>query len=737
MKLSVLSKISIGFIATITIVSITGAILVQIPLRQNVASRWVQHTHEVLLELETILSNMTDAETGQRGYLLTGDDRYLEPYHSAIAQIDTRLQQLKASIADNPEQQRRHELLERQIEAKLGLMAKTIALRSNEGFEPAVQIIFSGQGKQQMDAIRASISEMKQEENQLLERRIRDYRAIAQLTTQAFLILLLLSLALICVVYYLVNSDITSRKRAQRKNLQLLQQVQTERGLLETVLQQMPAGVIIAEAPSGKLILGNQQVEQIWRHSFLAVDNVEQYREYKSFHQDGRPYNPQELPLARSILTGEVVIEEEIDFLGGDGTRGTMLVSSAPIRNATGNVTAGVVTFSDISDRKQAEKELRRREAELRFLNEALPVGIFRLDPQGSCTYTNPRAGEICGFTFDEALGTGWRKFIHPDDVAPLWSQWLPAVAAHQEFSGEVRYLHPDGTVRFGRVKVAPIFSCSNAIGYVGTIEDITEIRAVEKMKNEFISVVSHELRTPLASIRGAIGLLSAGLLVDEPETAQEMLEIASLDTERLVRLVNDILDLERLESHKLTLIKRWCDAAALMRQSVESLQLVTEQNNVTLSFTLRSRQIYVDPDRIIQTLVNLLSNAIKFSSPGATVWLSADLGSRESGVGETEVRALGKLGEKTQLPITNYQSPTPELLFTVKDTGRGIPADKLATIFERFQQIDASDSRQKGGTGLGLAICRTIVQLHGGQIWAESVLGQGSAFCFTIPLVQ
>ena len=626
MKWSVLSKISIGFVALITTVSITGTILIQIPLRQSVATRWVQHTHEVLLELETILSNITNAETGQRGYLLTGDERYLEPYHSAMTQIDTRLQRLRTLIADNSSQQSRRELLERQIDARLGLIEQTIELRRKKGFQPAVQVIFSGWGKQQMDAIRASISEMEQEENELLEHRIQTARAIAQLTTQVFLILMLLSLTLICVVYYLVNSDLTFRK--------------------------------------------------------------------------------------------------------------------------------------------QAEKELRRREAELRVLNAALPVGVFKLDPQGNCTYTNPRVQEICGFTFDEALATGWQQFIHPDDKQQLWVKWQAAAIAQQEFSGEVRYLHRDGTVRFGRVKVAPIFADrSDAIGYVGTIEDITEIRAVEKIKNEFISVVSHELRTPLASIRGAVGLLSAGLLLDEPETAQEMLEIASFDTERLVRLVNDILDLERLESHKLTLTKQWCDAAILMRRAVESLQPIAEENNITLSLTPRSVQIHVDPDRIIQTLVNLLSNAVKFSPPGATVWLSAQLGSGEWRVGSGEKRAEGATTNsqftihnsqlihhilhptpytpssrttyhyQTPLPTPHSPLPTPYITFQVKDTGRGIPADKLGTIFERFQQVDASDSRQKGGTGLGLAICRTIAQLHGGQIWVESVLGQGSTFYFSIPI--
>jgi signal transduction histidine kinase len=223
-------------------------------------------------------------------------------------------------------------------------------------------------------------------------------------------------------------------------------------------------------------------------------------------------------------------------------------------------------------------------------------------------------------------------------------------------------------------------------------------------MKQEFISIVSHELRTPLASIRGSLGLLAAGVLTNKPETAQQMLQIAASDTERLVRLVNDILDLERLESNKVELIKQWCDAAALMRQSVETLQPLAEENQIALSFSSPEIQIWAERDRIVQTLVNLLSNAIKFSPPNSTVTLSAS-------------------------------SLADRVLFQVKDQGRGIPADKLETIFGRFQQVDASDSRQKGGTGLGLAICSSIVQQHGGRIWVESELGKGSTFYFTLPL--
>ena len=140
------------------------------------------------------------------------------------------------------------------------------------------------------------------------------------------------------------------------------------------------------------------------------------------------------------------------------------------------------------------------------------------------------------------------------------------------------------------------------------------------------------------------------------------------------------------------------------MQQAVEVLQSLAEENHITLFVSPLSVQIWADPDRIIQTLVNLLSNAIKFSLPESTVTLTA-------------------------------QTQVERILFQVQDQGRGIPADKLETIFGQFQQVDASDSRHKGGTGLGLAICRNIVQQHGGQIWVESVLGEGSTFYFTIPI--
>nr|MDZ7983048.1 PAS domain-containing protein [Aulosira sp. ZfuVER01] len=381
-------------------------------------------------------------------------------------------------------------------------------------------------------------------------------------------------------------------------------------------------------------------------------------------------------------------------------------IRGEPIFNNQGELIRIVGTTLDISDRKRVEEALRESETLFRTLSESAPIGIFRSDIHGINIYTNPRFQGICGLSIEESFGDRWMQFIHPDDLAIFLPQWRLLAANNQEFCTEVRYILPDSTLHFCRIKIVPILAGQNELmGYVGTIEDITESRIIEKMKNEFISIVSHELRTPLASIRGALGLLAAGVLKAQPETAQQMLEIAYNDTERLVRLVNDILDLEHLESNKFNLVKQWCDAATLIRRSVEAVNALANENNISLVMLLSSVQIWVDPDRIIQTLVNLIGNAIKFSPTNSTVAVSVEDGSDR-------------------------------VLFKVQDQGRGIPDNKLESIFGRFHQVDASDSRQKGGTGLGLAICRGIIQQHGGTIWAKSVLGEGSIFYFTIPKI-
>ena len=247
---------------------------------------------------------------------------------------------------------------------------------------------------------------------------------------------------------------------------------------------------------------------------------------------------------------------------------------------------------------------------------------------------------------------------------------------------------------------------------------ELKQRQAVEKLKDEFIGIVSHELRTPLTSMQGALGLLAMGLIDDDPAQMKQMIQIAASETERLVRMVNDILDLEKLAADSNSFEQEWCDAAALLQRSVEVMSSSAEAAGVRLELDCPPIQIWVTPDRIVQVFTNLLSNAIKFSAPG--------------GVVSIETKQIDESGSPSaQLVAT---SPSQQIRFAISDRGRGIPEHKLETIFDRFQQVDNSDARDKGGTGLGLAICQSIVLQHQGRIWVESIWGQGSTFFVTLP---
>ncbi len=316
----------------------------------------------------------------------------------------------------------------------------------------------------------------------------------------------------------------------------------------------------------------------------------------------------------------------------------------------------------------------------------------------------------------DDALSSASSRTLGTRNDAQLGLPGITEVTTTASGSHIIAFPHTSSTV----VPVAKVGAAAakdaaalelqegRAVGVVVAFTDISERNALDRMKDEFISTVSHELRTPLTSLRAALGLIAGGAITSRPEKVRQMMEIAIGNTDRLVRLVNDILDLERIGSGKAELHSVMCSMDELMRRTTSLLQASAQKSNVRFTIEANDVQVYADPDRILQTLTNLVSNAIKFSPQATTI--------------PSEVRLTA-----------HYVSPE-EALIEVKDQGRGIPEDKLQQIFERFKQVDASDSRAMGGTGLGLAICRSIITQHGGTIWATSRLGEGSVFHFTLP---
>jgi two-component system, OmpR family, sensor histidine kinase VicK len=371
----------------------------------------------------------------------------------------------------------------------------------------------------------------------------------------------------------------------------------------------------------------------------------------------------------------------------------------------------------DISEQVRAEGRLRTLTRQSDSILASVGDGIYGIDLDGKITFVNAAAMQMLGYKQDEMLGEVMHNLIHHTrvDGAPYDSADSPIRKSLTNFdtvrvSNEI-FWRKDGTsfpVEYvARPQIDSQSSDSDGLkplGVVVAFTDTTERRALDRMKDEFISTVSHELRTPLTSLRGALGLLAGGALVNRPEKTQQMLEIAISNSDRLVRLVNDILDLERISSGKAELHSTLCSAEDLLRRAAGVQQARAPRPNIRIFFAAHGVNVWADPDRILQTLNNLLSNAIKFSPAGSEVHLTA----RNLDDGEA--------------------------IIEVRDQGQGIPAEKLEHIFDRFQQGDASDSRAIGGTGLGLAICRSIINQHGGRIWATSVEGQGTTFHFTLP---
>ncbi len=365
-------------------------------------------------------------------------------------------------------------------------------------------------------------------------------------------------------------------------------------------------------------------------------------------------------------------------------------------------VTASLGQMLARSREQDRVEELHRTQE---ILLDTIEDGICATDRSGVTSLVNPAAGRLLGAMANELCGLELHDLLHGKMPGGCNGDCAlhRAIMRNLSAAAEITVFRRDGSSFPAEFSLTPILDQGRYSGSVLSFRDISQRFALDRMKDEFVSTVSHELRTPLTSIRGALGLLSAGLLGTVSDKAANLLRIALSNSDRLVRLINDILDLERIQSGREPLNFRPVQINEIVRQAIDGMQPVADAAGIHLIHDGNDAQAAADPDRLLQVITNLLSNAVKFSPQGSTV------------------------------AITLREDPH-GITLSVIDQGRGIPADKLDTIFDRFQQVDASDSRQKGGSGLGLAICRTIIRQHGGHIWAERNPVHGSTFRVTLP---
>jgi PAS domain S-box-containing protein len=561
---------------------------------------------------------------------------------------------------------------------------------------------------------------------------------------------------------YCIAEDVTEQRRHAREQQRWLEEQHTKSAQLEAVLRQMPAGVLIAEAPSGRLLMGNAQVEEILRHEFVPTASLEEYSHWSGLHPDGTPVEPPEWPLARAIANGETVTGEEILYRRGDGTRVWIRVSATPIRDAEDRIVAGVMVFHDVSREKRATENLR-------FLADISSLLQSSLDQDETLRQVAhlavPRFADWCVVDLIEAPGQAVRHEVahhdpareelmqallkgspanfeaehHPigrvlrtgeplliREVSPellesiaqdaehlriiqsleLRSAILVPLQARERTLGAITFATADSGRRYTEedLELATEVARRSAVA-IENAELYAAAAEADRAKADFLAVMSHELRTPLAAIMGYAELLQMGIPTTIPRSALKQVERIDAAARHQLQLIEEILTFSRLSSGDEVVTRGRLELTAPVREAVELIRLAAEKKGLVLQLELPDAPLEVETDagKIRQILVNLLFNAVQFTRAG-------------------------------EIGVTLKSTPD-AVQIDVWDNGIGIARDDLDRIFEPFWQVRQSITREVGGPGLGLTVAQRTAHLLGGTITVESVLDQGTTFSVRLPL--
>lgn len=469
---------------------------------------------------------------------------------------------------------------------------------------------------------------------------------------------------------------------------------------------------VIEDAPVG-IVLASP--DRRWRHINPALCETLGYTHDELYmrlpeelvHPDDVQYLLDGKP--DQVLQDEIVsFQRELRFIHKNGEIRWMLNSVSLGHDPDGSAYF-IVMFQEITELKKATAAVAASENKFRTVIEDAPVAMALTAPDRILLETNNAFRELFGYEKDELVGQPVQMLMRPEDVHTIEDGRAARLLRGEirSFQRELRFVRKDGSVLWIINSVSLGQNIEGDKYLIVMFQDITERKEAERLKSDFIASVSHELRTPLTSIRGSLGLILGSLDYELTEGVKRLLSIAHSNSERLVLLVNDILDAEKMSSGQMKFEMEHRDAGELVRESIDANQGYADELEIRQELTgsLPVADIRVDPHRLHQVLANLLSNAVKFSPPGGTVRIRGD-----------------RRGKDT-------------VRISVSDDGPGIPPEFRGRIFSRFAQADSSSTRAKNGTGLGLHLAKMIIEEMGGSIGFESVPGAGSTFWVEMPI--
>jgi PAS domain S-box-containing protein len=688
-----------GFVAAAIILVFAGWESYRNTTRFAEAADWQKHTYEVLRALDETKARLVDAETGQRGYLLTGDDAYLDTYRASIKNLDQVTGHLKDLTSDNPNQQKRIQALEPLIEQKLAELQRTIDLRRQGAVASANQVVLQGSGKQWMDQIRSQVAEMADEENDLLGIRTQETHESIVRSTTAITVGSLASILLLVFCFGLLSRELSERKRVQAALTKSEKWLSTTLGSI--------GDAVIATDMNGAITFMNSVAQSLTGWSLEEAQGKTMDLVFDIVNKDTR--HPVENPVKKVFREGKVVgLADHTLLISKKGKEFDIEDSAAPIVTAAGENLGVVLVFRDITELKKAREELE---------------GVFSLSIDMICIAgydgyfkrLNPAWQKTLGYSAEELMAKPYSEFVHPEDREATIQRAEGFKTKGNIVAFTNRYLCKDGSYKWLMWNATP-FAEKQLIYAVA--RDITEFKQMQeglvlakeeaersnKFKDQFLSTMSHELRTPLNAVMGFSDMLSEERYGPLNDRQRRYVTHINIGGRHLLRLINDILDLSKIEAGRLQLSIESVPVNPSFAEAFDCLRPLADKKSQTLMVhSSLDLSVRADATRFRQVLMNLVGNAIKFTPEGGKIELAAE-----------------QLGEVVRIEV--------------RDSGPGIPLEEQQRIFEAFHRLRQSDKTSEG-TGLGLAITRRLVELHGGRLGLESKPGSGSCFYFTLPI--